>query len=78
LANVIRKSADKIVTHYIGKGSRLIWVHKHVSLLNGARSLANPLRSELLIAELKACIAPDAQGSQKSAVLSAHQLSVVS
>jgi CheY-like chemotaxis protein len=51
---------------------------QHPLLFNGARSLAKPLRPELLISELEACMAPSAEGLHESAALPVHQLSALS
>jgi DNA-binding response OmpR family regulator len=81
--NLGGETSERVALRLIERGTPFLTLsgyskEQHPLLFNGARSLAKPLRPELLIAELKACMAPRAEESQESAALSVHRLSAVS
>jgi PAS domain S-box-containing protein len=76
--NLGSETSERVALRLMERGTPFITLsgyskEQHPLLFNGARSLAKPLRPELLIAELKACMAPRAEGSQESAALPVHQ-----
>jgi DNA-binding NtrC family response regulator len=82
--NLGSETSERVALRLMERGTPFITLsgyskEQHPLLFNGACSLAKPLRPELLIAELKACMAPRAEGSQESPALPVHhQLSAVS
>jgi PAS domain S-box-containing protein len=81
--NLGSETSERVALRLMERGTPFITLsgyskEQHPLLFNGARSLAKPLRSELLIAELKVCMAQRAEGSQESVALPVLQLSEVS
>jgi PAS domain S-box-containing protein len=78
--NLGSETSERVALRLMERGTPFITLsgysrEQHPLLFNGARSLAKPLRPEILIAELKACMA---ERSENRAPLPIHQLSAVS